>query len=573
MSLQQNKYQQILNGLKDKIRQARFKAALTANAQLLAIYWEVGQTILDQQKEEGWGAKVIDNLAFDLKLEFPDMKGLSVRNLKYMRAFAEAYPNFLIVQQPAAQLGKNAEPEFVQPLVAQIKSRKKSTPAIVQPAVAQLPKTKKAKAEVEFLQPLVAKIPWTHHTIILDRIKDKEERFFYLQKTVENGWSKSVLSLQIGNKLFERQGKAINNFENTLPAIDSDLVKETFKSPYVFDFLTLGEEAKEKDVERALTQHLKKFMLELGRGFAYVGNQFNLVVEDDDYFLDLLFYNIHLKCYVVFELKIGNFKPEFTGKLNFYTNTVNEEIKSKDDKPTIGILLCKTPNKTVVKYSLQGIKSPIGVSDYQLANALPKQLKGEMPTIEELEKELEGEYTELLKPVDKKLGQLKELIKGLKQPQVKEKRSAVNCERLLTKVVFALRNSIKKLLDEKEIAENFKATELMVWTDNQGHKTDKAAKDYLKQYKEVDKFRIELRLKGFMSAGTKAFDILKHISIVTNKYNYTVVFDRNQQNILLEKLYHQLPDKNEFENILDKWMEGIIDNITQELELIKQRVK
>ena len=539
MNLQQNKYQQILNGLKEKIRQARFKAALTVNAQLLSIYWEVGQTIIQQENEDGWGAKTIERLSVDLKTEFEDMKGLSVRNLRYMREFAKAYPHF----------------------------------SILQPLVAKLPKTKKLKTESEFLQPLVAKIPWTHHTIILDRIKGKEERIFYLQKTLENGWSKSVLSLQIDNKLFERQGKSINNFENALPAIDSDLAKETFKSSYVFDFLTFSEEAKERDVERALIQHLKKFMLELGRGFSYVGNQFNLVVEGDDYFLDLLFYNIHLKCYVVFELKIGDFKPEFTGKLNFYTNTVNEEIKGKDDKPTIGILLCKTPNKTVVKYSLQGIKSPIGVSEYQLASALPKQLKGEMPTIEELEKEIEDEYTELQKPVDKKIGQLKELIKGLKQTPVKEKRSAATCERILTKVVFVLRNNMKKLLEEKGIAEKFEAIEMMVWTDSQGHRTDKAVKDYLKQNKEVGEFRVELRLKGFVPAGTKAFDIWKDISIATSTYNYTIGFDRNQQNTLLEKLYHQLPDKKEFETLMDKWMEAIVDNITQQLELIKQRGK
>ncbi len=283
MNLQTNKYQQILNGLKDKIRQARFKAALTANAQLLAIYWEVGQAILNQQKEEGWGTKVIDTLSFDLKLEFPDMKGLSVRNLKYMRAFAEAYPDFLFVQQAAAQ----------------IKTRKKAT-EIVQQAAAQFQLNNNIAPAI--LQQAAAKLPWGHHQLILDKVKHQQEKYFYIQKCIENSWSRSVLSLQIDNKLFERQGKAINNFNNTLPDIDSDLAKETFKSSYIFDFLTLSEEAKEKDVERALMLHLKKFMLELGRGFSYVGNQFNLVVEDDDYFLDLLFYNIHLKCYVVFDL-------------------------------------------------------------------------------------------------------------------------------------------------------------------------------------------------------------------------------------------------------------------------------
>jgi predicted nuclease of restriction endonuclease-like (RecB) superfamily len=424
---------------------------------------------------------------------------------------------------------------------------------------------------LQFCSKLLQNYLGGHHQLILDKVKHQKEKYFYIQKCIENSWSRSILSLQIENNLFERLGKAINNFDNTLPAIDSDLAKETFKSSYVFDFLTLSEEVKEKDVERALMQHLKKFMLELGRGFSYVGNQFNLVVENDDYFLDLLFYNIHLKCYVVFELKVGDFKPEFTGKLNFYTNTVNEEVKGKDDKPTIGILLCKTPNKTVVKYSLQGIKSPIGVSNYQFANALPKQLKGEMPTIEELEKEIEEGYTEMQKPVDKKIRQLNELIKGLKQPPVIEKRSAENCERILNKVVFVIRNSLTKQLEEKEIADKFESIEMMVWTDNQGHKTDPAVRNYLKKHKEVSEFRIEFRLRGFKPSGTKAFDIWKEISINTSNYNYTIGFDRNQQNTILEKLYHQLPDKKEFDNIMDTWMEGIVDNITQQLGLIKQR--
>lgn len=290
MKLQTNKYQQILNGLKDRIRQARFKAALTANAQLLAMYWEVGQTIIQQENEEGWGAKTIEKLSFDLRAEFEDMKGLSVRNLRYMREFAKAYPHFSILQQPAAKL-KQSTKSKKHLKVSQNKSAKLVAFNNDEPA---------------FLQQAAAKLPWGHHQLILDKVKRKQERYFYIQKCIENSWSRSVLSLQIGSKLFERQGKAINNFDTTLPSIDSDLAKETFKSSYVFDFLTLSEEAKEKDIERALMQHLKKFMLELGRGFAYVGNQFNLVVEDDDYFLDLLFYNIHLKCYVVFELKVGD---------------------------------------------------------------------------------------------------------------------------------------------------------------------------------------------------------------------------------------------------------------------------
>ena len=255
MSLQPNNYQLILNALKDKIRQARFKAALAANAQLLAIYWEVGQTIIQQENEEGWGAKTVERLSVDLRAEFEDMKGLSARNLRYMREFAKSYPRFLILQQAAAKL-----------------------------------KTEENN-ENTILQQLAAKLPWGHHQLILDKVKQEKEKYFYIQKCIENSWSRSILSLQIENDLYQKQGKSINNFQNTLPAIDSDLARETFKSSYIFDFLTLSEEAKEKDVERALIQHLKKFMLELGRGFAYVGNQKNINVDGDDFFLDLLFFN------------------------------------------------------------------------------------------------------------------------------------------------------------------------------------------------------------------------------------------------------------------------------------------
>jgi len=371
-------YPIILNQLKEKIRQARLKAVHAVNNQLLIVYWEIGNTILQQQKSEGWGTKVIDRLAVDLKMEFPDMKGWSVRNIKYMRAFAEAYPDFLIVQQPAAQL-----------------------------------------ATAQKVQQLAAQIPWSHHQVILDKFKEQEQRLFYIQKIVENGWSRNILLQQIETGVHNRQGKVISNFETTLPPMQSDLVKESFKSPYVFDFLDMTEAIQERELEKALIQHLKKFMLELGSGFAYVGNQFNLVVENDDYFLDLLFYNYRLRCFVLFELKIGEFKPEYAGKLNFYINTVNEKIKLRDDKSTIGILLCKTPNKTVVKYSLQGITTPMGVAEYK---TLPKEIKKELPAIETLNFELQKEIEIQKKPIQAKKDKLNNLIATKKQPTKRSKK-------------------------------------------------------------------------------------------------------------------------------------------------------
>jgi predicted nuclease of restriction endonuclease-like (RecB) superfamily len=378
-------YIEVLQSLKEKIKQARQKAALAVNKELLLVYWEIGNTISLQQKSEGWGTKVIDRLAADLKTEFPDFKGLSVRNLKYMKAFAEAYPDFIIVQPPAAQLQQHQNQSNI------------------------------------IVQPLVAQIPWAHHIVLLNKIPSKELRVFYIKKTAENGWSKSVLAAQIESQLHLRQGKAITNFEQILPKAQSDLARETLKNPYVFDFLGLSEEMQERELEKSLMLHIKNFLLELGRGFAYVGNQFNIVIEDDDYFLDLLFYNYHLHCFVVFELKIGKFKPEYAGKLNFYINTVDEQIKSTDHKPTIGVLLCKTPNQTVVKYALKGIKTPIGVADYEFAKALPKNLKSELPSIAELEAALDNEAKKFESPLHKK-------IKAVltKQPKAIDKKKKEN---------------------------------------------------------------------------------------------------------------------------------------------------
>lgn len=278
------KYHELLSDLKEKIRSARQRAVLAVNRELLAVYWEMGRAILAQQKEEGWGSKIIDRLSVDLKTEFPDFKGVSVRNLKYMRAFAEAYPDFVIMQQPAAQ-----------------KRISKKSQEIVQVPLAQT----SVPPDFSIVQHPAAQIPWSHHQVILDKAKNEKERLFYIIQSAQNGWSRSILSIQMDNGLYQRQGKAITNFENTLSKSHSDLAIESIKNPYVFDFLDIGVEMQEKDLERALIQHIKKFMLELGRGFAYVGNQRNLNVEGDDYFLDLLFYHTRMHCFVVFELKVG----------------------------------------------------------------------------------------------------------------------------------------------------------------------------------------------------------------------------------------------------------------------------
>jgi predicted nuclease of restriction endonuclease-like (RecB) superfamily len=367
-----------LKEIKAKIRNTQIKAAVRVNTELLNLYWDLGKMIVEKQSKAKWGDGVIELLSKDLLSEFPEMTGFSLTNLKYIRKWYQFYSR-KISQQLVGQLGTISKTlQFSRQI-------QKS-----QQAVDQIQSTLK-------MQQLVGLIPWGNHIQIITKCKEPEEALFYVMENIKNNWSRSVLVHQMESGLYKRQGKAITNFEFTLPAPQSDLARETLKNSYNFDFLSLGKEMQERDLESALVHHLKKFMLELGKGYAYVGNQHNLTVENDDFFLDLLFYNYHLHCFVIVELKIGDFKAEYAGKLNLYINIVNAQLKGSEDKSTIGILLCKTPNKTIVKYSLQGISTPMGVSDYKLGQSLPKELKGEIPSIKELEQELKKETEELQK--------------------------------------------------------------------------------------------------------------------------------------------------------------------------------
>jgi predicted nuclease of restriction endonuclease-like (RecB) superfamily len=341
-------YANLLSEVKPRVRSAQIRAAMAASAELLALHWDIGRMILDRQKREGWGAKVIDRLAADLQAEFPDRQGFSPRNLKYMRAFAEAWPCGV----------------FVQPAVAQIT---KEAPSIVQPAIAQL--------------------PWKHHTILLNKLTTSEDRLWYAVKAVENGWSGNILALQIDSGLHLRQGKAITNFKLTLPATHSDLAQEITKDPYVFDFLGLTEDANERAVESGLLAHVEKFLLELGIGFALVGRQIHMEIGDQDFYLDLLFYHWKLRCFVVIDLKTREFTPEAAGKMNFYLSAVDDLYRQPGDQPSIGLILCRTKNRIIAEYALRDVSKPIGVSGYvtKLVETLPKTLKGSVPSIREIE--------------------------------------------------------------------------------------------------------------------------------------------------------------------------------------------
>ncbi len=551
-SILNKEYIQWLGEIKAKIRNAQIIAISRVNTELLTLYWDLGKTITEKQSNSKWGDGIIEQLSKDLMREFPDMQGFSATNLKYIRLWYQFYsPAFS--QQPVGELGDGSK-----------------SPQVVD-LIGKSPQPVDESKKMLEIQQSVLLIPWGQNREIITKCKDVKEALFYVAGTIQNNWTRSVLVHQIESNLYKRQGKAITNFKLTLPAPQSDLANEMLKNPYNLDFLSLGKEVQERDLERALINNLKKFLLELGKGFSYVGNQYNLVVEGDDFFLDLLFFNYHLNCFVILELKVGNFKPEYAGKLNFYINTVDEKIKEEPHNRTIGILLCKTPNKTVVEYSLRGLDKPLGVSDYQLIKALPEKFKSDLPTVEELELELEKDAEEFKSPADKKFDRLKEKISGLKQPKVKETSSPKTAERIITKLAIPLRSELRKTLEE--ISKEFKTTQIMIWTDNQGHRSDKGVLLYLKEHKEFNECRIEIQLNGFIPAGIKAFYIRKEICIYAHQYYYSIALSKFQphNNTVLEKLYHQLPTEKEFKEIIEKSYDQILDDIDQHIEAIKKR--
>ena len=367
-------YADFLAQVKARVRAAQIKAALSANRELILLYWDIGRAILRAQTERGWGAKVVPRLAADLRREFPEMKGFSLRNLKYMRAFAEAWLDRQFVQQPVAQLSAGIGS---QPLT-------ESSAEIVQQAVAQ-----PSVAPPE----LVASLPWGHNVVLLEQIEDRHTRLWYTRATLEHGWSRAVLTHQIETQLHRRKGSAITNFTATLPAPQSDLAHQTLKDPYVFDFLTMDADARERDLELGLLNHIQKFLVELGVGFAFVGRQYPLKVSGEEFFLDLLFYHLGLRCFVVVDLKMEGFKPEFAGKMNFYLSAVDDHLRHNDDQPSIGLLLCKERDRLIVEYALRDVKKPIGVAEWRtrLVESLPKKLQSSLPTVKQIEAELSVE--------------------------------------------------------------------------------------------------------------------------------------------------------------------------------------
>ncbi len=363
-------YGGLLTKITDRIRQSQNRVVLSANAEMIVMYWDIGRMIHQRQREKGWGSGVIPRLAIDLKNELPEVKGFSERNIKRMLAFFREYPKLGKVPQPVAQLGDRETPMEKVPQHA-----------------AQLPE----KNDTLALQRLVAQIPWGHNILLMEKIKNLAVRRWYVQQTIEQGWSRDTLSSMIKGRAHERQGKAVSNFNARLPSPQSEIARQLLKDPYLFDFLTLEEPFHERELETGLVRHLEKFLLELGSGFAFVGRQYHLEVSERDFYLDLLFYHLKLRCFIVIELKKGDFKPEYAGKMNFYCSAVDDLLRNENDQPTIGLILCQTKDRILAEYTLRDIHKPIGISAYELTRALPESLKSSLPTVEEIEAELEGE--------------------------------------------------------------------------------------------------------------------------------------------------------------------------------------
>lgn len=404
-------YGDLLGEIKTRLRQAQIRAAQAANAELVRLYWDIGRLIAARQQQEGWGTGVIPRLSRDLRNELPEIKGFSERNIGRMLRFAREYPDlFPIWQPPVAKLESDTaasailpgslaklEPDLATISILPVPLAKLETDPIGQPSVAQIETGAivpgpLAQLEAEtFSQPVFAKIPWAHNVLLMEGIQEIPIRIWYAEKSIKQGWGYDTLANMIRTRLHERQGGAVTNFATTLPSPQSDLANELIKNTFLFDFLTLEEPFHERELETGLVRHVEKFLLELGRGFAFVGRQYPLSVAEDDYYLDLLFYHLELRAFVVIDLKRGKFKPEYAGKMNFYCSVVDDRLRHEHDQPTIGLILCQHKDRILAEYALRGIQKPIGVADYELTRALPAELASSLPSIEEIEAELQNE--------------------------------------------------------------------------------------------------------------------------------------------------------------------------------------
>ncbi|HEY4147539.1 MAG TPA: PDDEXK nuclease domain-containing protein [Chitinophagaceae bacterium] len=530
-------YTSVLQDLKEKIRQARLRATVAVNNELLKVYWEIGDIISKQEQSEGWGTKTVENLAKDLKVEFRDMKGLSSRNLRYMRDFALAYPQFTILQQSVAK----SEIDENQPNI--------------------------------ILQRSVAKLPWGHNCTLLDKLSLPDERAFYAQKAVQNGWSRDMLANQIEGGLFKRQGAITSNFGVTLPVYQSELAIQLFKDPYHLDFVMLGEEARERDLEDALTTHITKLLLELGDGFAFMGRQKRFEVGNKDFFVDLLFYHTRLRRYVIIDLKIGEFEPEFVSKMNLYLGLADDILKGQYDEPSIGLILCKTKNRVVAEYALRDINKPIGIAEYKIGAILPEDIKGELPSIEEIEQKLDKELQQEQNPIDARLKAIREKLKGVESDEIK---TPATFPVLLSLFENGLKLVYQELIEKLTVFDKEFHDKMFTWSSNNKSIVNlEQLEGFWKNEEELRKVHaitFTYALNGFKKAGTENYGehLQLNFEIQNYWYGFTLVNHNNQQPFI-KKLYHQPITKEDRNEIIAVLMNKVMDKIDWIIEMMGEK--
>jgi predicted nuclease of restriction endonuclease-like (RecB) superfamily len=528
-------YRDIVTALKDKIRKARLRASLKLNADLLSIYREIGSTIADQENKAGWGAKIVENLSADLRSEFQDMKGLSPRNLRYMRDFALAYPHFPFLQGELArspEIGKAPEFETI-------------------------------------LQGELAKLTWYHHITLLDKVKDPEIRAFYIRQTIQNGWTRDVMVHQIDGGLYNIQGKLAHNFNLTVDR--SELITQIFKDPYKFDFIHLGKEAKEKDLEQALAAQMTKVLQEFGPYFGFLGRQYRIVLGEKEFFFDLLFYHTKLKRYIVVELKIGDFKPEYVGKMDFYLNIADDKLRDGLDERSIGLILCKTKDGLVAEYALRDSGKPIGIAEYKLKELLPEAIRAELPSIEEIEQNMKEELWYIVE-IRHTPTRMERLMQKLSSLQRKELQTPATFELLCNVFDQSVCPLFVYLLDRLQEFDSFFLTTSYFW--NIGKNTSSLQElgtlwkneDTLRTHQESSFF---YRLDGFKKAGVYAFDVSLQLKIPLEQYHYGIkLVNYNDQQPFIRKLYGEAFSKTEIESISSLFYNKIADQIDWHVDQI-----
>ncbi|NML23338.1 DUF1016 domain-containing protein [Pseudoflavitalea sp. G-6-1-2] len=520
------KYQTVLSILKEKIREARRRATDTVNTELLKIHWETGKIIAEQEINEGWGSKVIDKLSKDLKSEFNDMKGFSPRNLRYMRDFFTAYPEFPVINYSVGQ------------------------------TILQVP---------------LAKLSWYHHITLLDKVKDSNERAYYICTTAERGWSRNVMVHQIEANLFKRQGNLPSNFATALPPEESELVQQIFKDPYFFEFIYQGDASREKDLEEALTKQITKFLLELGQWFAFLGRQYKVNLRDREFFYDLLFYHTKLKRYVIVELKIGDFQPEHIGKMDFYLKLADDLLRDKNDGNSIGLILCKTKDGVIAEYALRDSKLPIGIAEYKInellpehiQRELPEHIQRELPSIEEIEQNLGLEIEAVADPIAQRLEKVKQKLAVRSAGEIEAALDFAGCCKIFD-------NSFRPLMEKltatlKEFNPSFVSHNYSWFTGTNTVNDLSTLEQRWKTESAFDTFRgvqYYYQLNGFKFAGTETFDINITLHLVVEKYWYGLKLGGyNNNEVFYKKLCNQYLTEPEIEDISTTIAEQILSDI------------